>query len=87
MFRRNGNSQLIKHLNEFNTLNRNVSGIESTVESVNNDVNLLESQLNDIDLSNIANDLKDLETKTQYTDIKTNSSPGRCLWPTVIKHN
>ena len=74
MFRRNGNSQLIKHLNEFNTLNRNVSGIETTIDTVNNDVDLLESQLNDIDLSNIADDLKDLETKTQYTDIKTNSS-------------
>ena len=74
MFRRNGNSQLIKHLNEFNTLNRNVSGIETTIDTVNNDVDLLESQLNDIDLSNIADDLKDLETKTRYTDIKTNSS-------------
>ena len=74
MFRRNGNAQLIKHLNEFNTLNRNVSGIETTIDTVNNDVDLLESQLDSIDISTISTELSDLKTKTQYTDIKTNSS-------------
>ena len=74
MFRRNGNSQLIKHLNEFNTLNRNVSGMETTIDTVNNDVDLLESQLDSIDLSTISTELSDMKKKTQYTDIKTNSS-------------